>query len=397
MHNDTDIIVQLRESFDTATHSLSTSPELPTVVRMRLRRHRVTRMTTVAVLSAAILGLALGTSSLRGAHMQSPPPVAGPSHSISRSPSATGAMKLASVAEVLDAASVATTPVAARGQYVHTHFTNYGMSQFVLGRPVDVFIVSNSDTWVPSDLDEISFMRISDNDVVSYRSPADRDYMARHAPGGPPVHREYWYSARGRQPYAPIFPNVSRLPFQIFASAESGTGASLSVWAQPTSETLAALPRDITHLRASLYDYAATQAGEAAAARKAYTTDDAAFDAVAGVLSIPDVPSDLRTALYGVAKTIPGIKMLGSMANYSGVRGIAIGRVLAVTGVEHDLIFDADTGTFIGARAVTVRATDQYSGTQGQPKLAAGTVLSATAISMDVTDKPVLPPGAKLP
>jgi hypothetical protein len=94
------------------------------------------------------------------------------------------------------------------------------------------------------------------------------------------------------------------------------------------------------------------------------------------------VPDDPRAVLYQVVKTIPGVALIPSLANYDGGSGVGVGKTDS-WGVEHDLIFGSD-GSLIRDKTVVVRPSEPY-------QLPAGTVIGYFAVTYDVKPKPALP------
>lgn len=115
-------------------------------------------------------------------------------------------------------------------------------------------------------------------------------------------------------------------------------------WSEPSPSWLAALPRDTTALRERLY---ADSSGHGS------NPDDEAFVYVADVLRSGVVPADLRSALYGVLKTIPGTIVVDRRVMLEdGRSGVAIGRN-DIFGSHNELVIAPDTGEVIGERSFT--------------------------------------------
>jgi hypothetical protein len=111
------------------------------------------------------------------------------------------------------------------------------------------------------------------------------------------------------------------------------------------------------------------------------TVDEAAYDAAVRLIGQGEVPDDLRAVLYQIVKTIPGVRVIPTLANYDNVSGVAVAKTDS-WGVEHDLIFASD-GSYIGDKTVVVHPSAAY-------KLPAGTVIGFSAVSYDVRTKPTI-------
>ncbi len=162
--------------------------------------------------------------------------------------------------------------------------------------------------------------------------------------------------------------------------------ADFSPWNIPTRASIATLPTDVEQLRASLYDWA--RAEIAHGEKEHQTFSDLALTAIGGVLAnFPD-SADLRSALFQVAKQIPGIELHGSMKNEDGVPGVGVG-VGDRFHVEQNLIFSADGRTFLGTKDIVRQRSRVYD-------VPAGTVISSTAVAvLGNTGKPKLPAASK--
>ena len=62
----------------------------------------------------------------------------------------------------------------------------------------------------------------------------------------------------------------------------------------------------------------------------------------------------LRSALFEVASTLPGVELIGDTTDGIGRPGIAVGYTEG--GIRHELIFDPDTSAILGDRDVSVRS-----------------------------------------
>ena len=142
-----------------------------------------------------------------------------------------------------------------------------------------------------------------------------------------------------------------------------------SNWQVPSPAFLAGLPRDVTALRERLY---ADSAGRGPSA------DGEAVVYVADALRSGLVPADLRSALYRVLETVPGIEVTADQATIDGRTGTALGRFEVAHGQRQELVIDPSSGEVIGERTIQVEARD------GIP---AGTVVGDTAVTRTLVDE----------
>ncbi|MDQ2959187.1 MAG: CU044_5270 family protein, partial [Actinomycetota bacterium] len=331
-----------------------------------------------AALVAAGCAAALATRS-----EQRSAPVASPADrtvtSTSDRTSTPAPVRFVTAAQVLDSAATysltTATPPAGQYRYVRSHAL--GVLATRGERAINVFINSIDENWISPSSTGVSYEHLQTNLNPRYVHPGDNAYLNQNAPGGAPQPASYWFvntaDGHSKQVYPP-------------ASPTSCDGCdNLSVWVDPQPAGLARLPREVGALRAVLYNYATGQLSGGSYGKR-LTVDDVAFGAASTVLSSPLLPDDLRAALYRVTKTIPGITLKGSLANFDGTRGIAISRTSSA-GVERDLIFDTAGGGYIGERTIALKSDNEYG-------LPAGTVQDYTAVTTSVAAKPVLPPKA---
>jgi hypothetical protein len=92
------------------------------------------------------------------------------------------------------------------------------------------------------------------------------------------------------------------------------------------------------------------------------------FTQIGDLLRETDASPALRSALYQVAATIPGIELLGSVADHAGT--VAIGVAYSSNGVRNELFFDPSTSALVGEESVAV--VDQPDGYD----VTTGTILS---------------------
>lgn len=101
------------------------------------------------------------------------------------------------------------------------------------------------------------------------------------------------------------------------------------------------LPRDPGLLRAALYAWAAG---------RGVSADDQVVTQAADILRQGLADAALRSALFEVLKTVPGVDLVDDNVTLDGRQGLAVGRPEPVNGITRQLIFDTATGEFIGER-----------------------------------------------
>ena len=112
------------------------------------------------------------------------------------------------------------------------------------------------------------------------------------------------------------------------------------------------LPTTTPELRAKVRDLAGT-AGD--------SVDQEMFVVIADLLRESPAPPKLRAALYEVAGTIPGVRLLGPMTDHAGRHGVAVSRD------GQTLIFDPDDGRLLEDRvASSVGTPEANAGPSGQ-------------------------------
>ncbi|HET7798851.1 MAG TPA: CU044_5270 family protein [Humibacillus xanthopallidus] len=119
-------------------------------------------------------------------------------------------------------------------------------------------------------------------------------------------------------------------------------------WQTPNPAFLAGLPRDIELLRERLYDDAEGHGP---------SVDGEVIVLVADVLRSGIVPSDLRSALFEVLKTVPDVDITSRVVTLHGQPGVGIARTEPVNGTRQEIIVDPGTGLLIGERTVAVEPT----------------------------------------
>ena len=99
--------------------------------------------------------------------------------------------------------------------------------------------------------------------------------------------------------------------------------------------------------------------------------------AVADVLRSGLVPAALRSSLFRVLETVPGVEVTTESVTVDGVTGVGIGRLEDVNGIRQEIVIDPSTGVVVAERQIAVRELD------GIP---AGTVIGQTTVSRALVD-----------
>ncbi len=141
-----------------------------------------------------------------------------------------------------------------------------------------------------------------------------------------------------------------------------------ATWQVPSPAFLAALPRDVDALRARLY---ADTEGRGSSA------DGEVLVYVADVLRSGLVPADLRSSLYRVLETVPGVEVTTQSVSIDGATGVGIGRLEDVNGIRQEIVVDPTTGEVVAERQIAVGDVD------GIP---AGTVIGQTTVTRTLVD-----------
>jgi len=144
--------------------------------------------------------------------------------------------------------------------------------------------------------------------------------------------------------------------------------AQPATWQTPSPAFLAGLPRDPGALRDRLY---ADSRGEGR------SRDGEALVFVADLLRSGLTPADLRSALYRVLETVPGVEVTASSATVDGRPGVALGRFETVDGERQEIVVDPATGELVGERSVQVTANEAVP---------AGTVVGETRVTRTPVD-----------
>ena len=121
-----------------------------------------------------------------------------------------------------------------------------------------------------------------------------------------------------------------------------GTGG----WQLPDRAFVATLPTDA----AELHD----RARRDAVALEYADTDDGTLTLLSDLAlsQSPEVGPDLRAALFGAIALVPGVDTAGTATTLLGDTGAVVARTDG-DGFRRELVFDPDTGTFLGERQIT--------------------------------------------
>ncbi|MEO9139119.1 MAG: CU044_5270 family protein [Jatrophihabitans sp.] len=358
-----------------------------------LRRRAVTGLVAAAAVAAGAFALTGSTGSTTrdpGSPQAGAPGVRtaapGPRSSAPARVTFVNASQLLDIAS--DRAQQAPSPILGAGQYGYVRAHRYSVTSIddPPARGAYQFTEYTVETWTPADPLEYGYLRLVDNIAVDFPTKAQREYAAA-GPGGISKRQVEWDLTKDGKNVFQAYPPLTVQPDEPQCSG----CATASVWDIQTAAGIAALPRDPEKLRATLYRYSERLYAELAGYGKGdqFTVNDLAYNGATALLTSDLTPPDLRASLYQVAKTIPDIKLIGSLENYDGTRGVAIGRVDSFH-VEHDLIFDPATLTYIGDRTIARAPSREY-------EVKAGTLLGYTAITTGVRGKPTLPQGSTFP
>ena len=141
-------------------------------------------------------------------------------------------------------------------------------------------------------------------------------------------------------------------------------------WQTPNQAFFDSLPRGLEALRDRLYNDAQGHGK---------STDGEVFVIVADTLRSGLVPADLRSALFHVLKTVPGVDVTANAVTIAGRTGVGIARTETEEGgSRQEIIIDPKSGVLIGERQIAV--DDSF----GVP---AGTVVSETAVTRTLVDQ----------
>ncbi|MET9668052.1 CU044_5270 family protein [Streptomyces sp. NPDC006475] len=135
----------------------------------------------------------------------------------------------------------------------------------------------------------------------------------------------------------------------------------------PTHDYLAALPTDADTLLAKIYKETKGMGNN---------PDQQAFTTIGDLLNESLAPADLNTALFRAAGKVPGVVQVQDAVDAAGRHGVAVARLDETSGARTEMIFDAETYTYLGERTIQVRPHGGDSG-----KIEPGTILFTSAIT----------------
>jgi len=169
-----------------------------------------------------------------------------------------------------------------------------------------------------------------------------------------PEHRQIWIGSDGSGRILETFGTPSFVTPTDRANWESHGSPSLTTAPSDTTfgphtlsigpPNLASLPTDPSALAAAL------AAGKVEGGPRGPAEE---FVQIGDLLRETDASPALRAAAYQVAATLPGVEVLGRVADHSGRIGIGVGYTNA--GVRNELIFDPSTSALLGEEGVVVR------------------------------------------
>jgi hypothetical protein len=170
------------------------------------------------------------------------------------------------------------------------------------------------------------------------------------------------------------------------------TPADRAAWVSHGSPALSTTPSDTTFGPGTLSDgpqvlsKLPTDPGQLGSMLSARTIEGGPpgpaedFAQIGDLLRETNASPALRSALYQVAETIPGVKLLGTVTDHDGRSGIGLARVSA-GGEEFEYVFDPSTSALLGEQDVATVPNAGY------PGATAGTLLSwAVYVSSGVVD-----------
>jgi hypothetical protein len=196
-----------------------------------------------------------------------------------------------------------------------------------------------------------------------------------------PQQRQFWVGADG-----------SGRIFETVGTPTFSTAADHAAWVAHGSPDISTAPSDTTYGPGTLSDGPGNlstlptdpaQLGTMLSARKVEggppgPAED--FTQIGDLLRETDASPALRSAVYRMAATIPGVQLLGTVTDHDGRSGIGLGRVNS-DGEEFEYIFDPSTSALLGEEDIATRPDAGYHGAT------AGTVLDwAVYLSSGIVD-----------
>jgi RNA polymerase sigma-70 factor (ECF subfamily) len=336
---------------------------------------RVSKTPWLALTAAAAVAIGVGAGALTSGSDHA-------DHAAGPSSSAPGNSQAVSASQVLALAAKHTVqagdPVLRPGQYTHVV-----TEQWLAVRVDQITFLSlgRTEVWAPADRSGIWYWRESGRVGTKFAAPADQRYMKTHHPDEftPTVFLASGHN--GRQDRAlGAGPQPSQQP-------DSKPG-----WDFPTPQWLATQPRDPRALLAAI------EAAQPAPPPGTPTKGDAptlAFNQIAQTFASGIVPADLRGALYQVITNLPGVQVDSTTTEIDGHRGTAVGRLEPFGFRRQQIIFDAQSGRFLGEREIVVKddtsdAHPQPGTSSALPHLPVGATYGSTSVTTNVTGNPHL-------
>lgn len=256
-------------------------------------------------------------------------------------------------------------PTLAPGQYTHVVSDQWN------GQQADGIVFQGhvrSEVWVPASAGGTWWWRMTGQEPTFANSQDEATVRANH----PEYFRHAtmeWSGHNGKSDRVPAGQKMIQY------------GYPGPDWSFPTPAWLAQQPTDPAALLAAVEKAQPTpQPGTPAKGDLATLT----FLQIGMTLSCGFVPADLRSALYQVAKQIPGVTLVSDDADVAGRKGVSVGRLEPYGFLRGEILFDPATGQYLGEREVVVRPVTEDG------NLPAGTVYQSTSVTTDVTANPNL-------
>jgi hypothetical protein len=196
-----------------------------------------------------------------------------------------------------------------------------------------------------------------------------------------PQQRQIWIGANGSGRIQESFGTPSFVtPADHAAWVSDGSPALLT---SPTDTTfgpgtLSDGPRDLSTLPTDPNQLGSMLSGRKIEGGPPGPAED--FSQIGDLLRETNASPALRSALYKVAETIPGVKLLGTVSDHDGRSGVGLGRVNS-DGEEFEYIFDPSTSALLGEQDIATVPNAGYHGAT------AGTLLNwAVYLSSGIVD-----------
>lgn len=266
----------------------------------------------------------------------------------------------AEAAELLNRAADVTLANGQRpgpGQYLYVRTTTRSLSGIGIntgiadGEPEpdlpNYFTNSVMEEWIPADFSGV-WMRHDNASTATFASP--RDGARWRASGMLYLEPDERWTAR----FGDYIERTSTMP--------EGS------WQSPTPDFMAGLPRDPEALRDRLL--ADQWRGE----NEAW----GALSAVSDAIHTGRVPADLSAAFFRALALVPGVEVVPGVVDLAGRTGVAISA--GGSGATEQLIFDRDTGAYLGMRTLLDEADPAHD-------LEAGVVFGTETMETAVVDR----------